>query len=251
MGSKGHLYMGLYRQRFYRDYLAAEPPGSTPAGLDRLQLRAPHLQNLIRNHFPPDKNAAILDVGCGHGAILYFAQQAGYHNVVGIDCSVTQIAEARTRGIAGVIEGDVLNVLETLAPESQDVVIAFDVIEHFTKDELLRCFDQIWRVLKPGGKCIIHAPNGTSPFCGRIRYGDVTHELAVTRESMAQLGHVCGFSQVTCYEDQPVPHGLKSGIRWLLWKLVRGLLQGYLAIETGVFDSGMILSQNLFCIAVK
>jgi 2-polyprenyl-3-methyl-5-hydroxy-6-metoxy-1,4-benzoquinol methylase len=238
--------MGLYRQRFYRDYLAAEP-----LRLDRLQLRAPHIQNLIRNHFPPDKDAAILDVGCGHGAILYFARQAGYRNVVGIDCSVAQVAEARTQGITGVIEGDVLTILETLAPESQDVVIAFDVIEHFTKDELLQCFDQIWRVLKPGGKCIIHAPNGASPFCGRIRYGDFTHELAVTRESMLQLGHVCGFSQVTCYEDRPVPHGLKSGLRWLLWKLVRGFLQFYLAIETGTFDSGMILSQNLFCIVVK
>lgn len=243
--------MELYRQRFYRDYLATEPPGLKPEGSDRLQLRAPHIQNLIRYHFPPDKDAAILDVGCGHGAILYFAQQAGYRNVVGIDCSVAQVAEARRRGITGVIEGDVLNVLEALAKESQDVVIAFDVIEHFTKDELLQCFDQIWRVLKPGGKCIIHAPNGTSPFCGRIRYGDFTHELAVTRESMTQLCHVCGFSQVTCYEDQPVPHGLKSGIRWLLWNLVRGLLQFYLAVETGTFDSGMILSQNLFCIMVK
>jgi SAM-dependent methyltransferase len=142
-------------------------------------------------------------------------------------------------------------VLQSLAPDSQDVVIAFDIIEHFTKDELLACLDQVCRVLKTGGKLIIHAPNGASPFCGRIRYGDFTHELAVTRESLTQVCQVCGFSQVACYEDQPVPHGIKSGLRWLLWKVIRGGLRFYLAAETGAMDPGMIFSQNLFCIAIK
>ena len=243
--------METYRRRLYQHYLAAGAHGQGLEEIDRLDLRAAHLQNLIRQHFPPDKDAAILDVGCGHGAMLYFARQAGYHNTVGIDCSAAQVAEAGRRGITGIIEGDVLQVLDSFAAESQDVVIAFDVIEHFTKDELLGCLDQIYRVLKTGGKLIIHAPNGASPFCGRIRYGDFTHELAVTRESMTQLCQVGGFSQISCYEDQPVPHGLKSGIRWLLWKVIRGLLRCYIAVETGAMDSGMIFSQNLFCIATK
>ena len=170
---------------------------------------------------------------------------------MGIDWSASQVAEAARRSITGIIEGDVLQVLESFAAESQDVVIAFDVIEHFTKDELLFCLDQIWRVLKTGGKLIIHAPNGDSPFCGHVRYGDFTHELAVTRESMTQLGQVCGFSRVACYEDQPAPHGIKSGIRWLLWKVIRGVLRFYVAVETGVLDPGMIFSQNLFGIAIK
>lgn len=243
--------MEPYRQRLYEHYLATGTPGLKPEDIDRLQLRAAHLQKLIRQHFPPDKDSAILDLGCGHGAILHFARQAGYHNLVGIDCSTAQVAEAVRRGMAEIIEGDVLKVLESFPEESQDVVIAFDVLEHFSKDELLRCLDHIRRVLKTGGKCIIHVPNGASPFCGRIRYGDLTHELAVTRESMAQLGQVCGFSEVSCYEDQPVPHGVKSGIRWFFWKLIRGCLRFYLAIETGAYDSDIILTQNLFCIAIK
>ena len=243
--------METYRRRLYQHYLAAGAQGQGLEEVDRLGPRAAHLQNLIRQHFPPDKDAAILDVGCGHGAMLYFARQAGYHNTAGIDCSAAQVAEAGRRGITGIIEGDVLQVLDTFPAESQDVVIALDVIEHFTKDELLGCLDQIYRVLKTGGRLIIHAPNGASPFCGRIRYGDFTHELAVTAESMTQLCQVCGFAQISCYEDQPVPHGLKSGIRWLLWKVIRGLLRSYIAVETGVLDSGMIFSQNLFCVATK
>jgi 2-polyprenyl-3-methyl-5-hydroxy-6-metoxy-1,4-benzoquinol methylase len=243
--------MEPYRQRLYQHYMAAGAEAQAPGGIDQLDLRAAHLQNLIRRHFPPDKDAVILDLGCGHGTMLYFARQAGYHNTVGIDCSAAQVAEAGRRGITGVIEGDVLQYLGSLASASQDVVIAFDVIEHFTKDELLGCLDQINRVVKTGGKLIIHAPNGASPFCGRIRYGDFTHELAVTAESMTQLCRACGFSQISCFEDQPVPHGLKSRIRWLLWKGIRGLLRSYIAVETGAMDSGMIFSQNLFCVAIK
>ena len=154
--------------------------------------------------------------------------------------------EAGRRGITGIIAGDLRQVLESFSPESQDVVIAFDVIEHFTKDELLGCLDQVWRVLKTGGKLIIHTPNGASPFCGRIRYGDFTHELALTRESLTQLCQVCGFSQISCYEEQPVPHGIKSGIRWLLWKAIRCVLRLYIAVETGVVDRRVSLPKTCF-----
>jgi SAM-dependent methyltransferase len=243
--------MEPYRRRLYQHYLGAGAKGQGLEETDRLEPRGPHLQNLIRRHFPPDKDAAILDVGCGHGALLHFVRQAGYHNLAGIDCSPAQVAAAGQIGVTGIIQGDVLQVLGSFPSESQDVVIAFDLIEHFTKDELLSCLDQIWRVLKTGGKLIIHAPNGASPFCGRIRYGDFTHELALTRDSLFQVCQVCGFSQVSCYEDQPVPHGIKSGIRWLLWKVIRGVLRGYIAVETGGADAGMIFSQNLFCVAIK
>jgi len=243
--------MESYRQRLYRQYGAAGTPGPAAGDPDRLGPRAAHLQDLIRRHFPPERDAAILDLGCGHGALLHFARQAGYANITGIDCSASQVAEAARRGLTGIIEGDVLQVLGSLGPASQDAVVALDLMEHFTKDELLACLDEVGRVLKTGGRLIIHAPNGASPFCGRIRYGDFTHELAVTAESLTQVCRACGFSRVTCYEDQPAPHGLKSGLRWLLWQIIRGVLRFYIAVETGVRDRGMIFSQNLWCVAVK
>ena len=111
--------------------------------------------------------------------------------------------------------------------------------------------DRVARVLKSGGKFLIHVPNGESPFGGRVRYADFTHELAFTRESLSQLLNAGGFSQIHCYEDLLVPHGILSGSRWLLWKFIRGILRFYLAVETGQIDAGMIFSQNLLCIAVK
>jgi len=131
------------------------------------------------------------------------------------------------------------------------VVVAFDVIEHFTRDELLGFVDQVQRVLRPGGRWIIHTPNGESPFCGRMRYWDLTHELAFTRTSIIQLLLSSGFSNVQCFEDAPIPHGLTSAGRWLLWKAIRSGLRLYLAAETGDTASSAIFSQNFLTVADK
>ena len=161
------------------------------------------------------------------------------------------MAAARRLGIDGVAEGDLLQVLAAQGAASLDLVVAFDVIEHFTKSELLGFVDQVHRVLKHGGTWIIHTPNGESPFCGRIRYGDFTHELALTRTSIAQLLLSSGFSKVACFEDIPVPHGVKSAMRWALWKAIRSALRIYIAVETGEAGSDHIFTQNFLTVAIK
>jgi SAM-dependent methyltransferase len=240
-----------YRQRMYQHYLEA---GATAPAMEKLaefRRRAPYLKRLIRDHFPENKETVILDLGCGAGAMEYFARRQGFGNITGIDRSPQQVAAARSLGLTGVREGEVLEALETIRDASQGLVIAFDLLEHFTKDELLVLVDRVARVLKSRGKFLIHVPNGESPFGGRVRYADFTHELAFTRESLSQLLNAGGFSQIHCYEDLLVPHGILSGSRWLLWKFIRGILRFYLAVETGQIDAGMIFSQNLLCIAVK
>ncbi len=240
-----------YRHRIYQQYL--EAGAAAPAGdkAEEFRRRAPYLERLIRDHFPADRETTILDLGCGAGALEYFARRRGFARMVGIDRSPQQVAAARSLGLTGVREGELLAVLQSLAGESQGIVIAFDVLEHFRKDEALRLMDEINRVLAPGGKVIIHTPNGASPFGGRVGHGDFTHETIYTRDSLGQLLAACGFSRVECYEDQPVVHGMVSGLRWLLWRVLRSFLRFYLAVETGGLAREEILSQNLLCVAVK
>ncbi len=204
----------------------------------------------MAEHFPASRDATILEVGCGYGALLHVARAAGYTKLSGIDGSPEQVAAAAALGIAGVREGDLLTALADLPPESHDAVVAFDVIEHLTKDELVGFTDQVLRVLKPGGCWIIHVPNAASPFFGAVRYGDLTHELAFTSESLAQLVLASGFREVQSYEDRPIPHGLKSWGRAVLWRLLRRLLGFYLMVEVGAANQP-ILTQNLLAVAVK
>jgi hypothetical protein len=129
--------------------------------------------------------------------------------------------------------------------------VTFDVLEHFRKDELLLIVDGIRRVLREQGSWIIHAPNGESPFCGRILYGDMTHEIAFTRHSLTQLLLSSGFSGVECHEDALGIVGVKRLVRWIVWKCIRGMLRLWIAAETGDTGRNAIFTQNLLAIATK
>jgi 2-polyprenyl-3-methyl-5-hydroxy-6-metoxy-1,4-benzoquinol methylase len=240
-----------YRERIYRHYVNSRSEALAPASVEGLEPRLPYLKKLIRDHFPADRNAAIIDLGCGHGALMHVARAAGYRNIQGVDRSSEQVAAAKRLAIGGVHEGDLMEAISAMPSESCDVVVTFDVIEHFRKDEVIAFVDQVLRILRPEGCWIVHTVNGESPFAGRVRWGDFTHELAFTRESIRQLLVSSGFERVECYEDTPIPHGIKSLIRYLLWKSIRAVLRLWLAIETGEPGRNAIFSQNLLAVATK
>ena len=240
-----------YRERIYRHYVAAHRDGALVVDAASLAPRSAYLRDLIARHFPADRGAAIIDLGCGHGALLREAADAGYRNLRGVDTSPQQVAMAARLGIAGVAQGDLGEALAALDSGSQAAVVSFDVIEHFTKDETVDFVDQVLRVLQPGGRWIIHVPNGESPFGGRSRFGDFTHEQAFTRGSLSQLLLASGFATVACYEDVPIAHGAASRLRALLWRPIRLALRLYLAVETGDTGRDAIFSQNLLAVAVK
>src|SRR2546422_6173732 len=238
-----------YRQRIYGQYVTARDLPLAPLSLEGLRPRLPFFRQIIRRHFPRDRSAAILELGCGHGAFLYAMHQAGYKGAKGVDGAGEEVDGARALGITGVEQGDVMSALAATASASLDLVVAFDLVEHFTKGEIIHLVDEVYRVLRPSGRWIIHVPNAEAPFGARIRYADFTHELAFTRVAIVQLLRASGFASVQCYEDQPVPHGLKSAVRFLLWKLIRAGLLFYIAVETGDLDRGAVFSQNLLAVA--
>jgi hypothetical protein len=128
--------------------------------------------------------------------------------------------------------------------------VAFDLIEHLTRSEVIGLASSVLRILKPAGRWIIHTPNGDSPFFGSVRYGDVTHEQAFTGKSLRQLLLPLGFSEVLTYEDRPVVHGTASLLRRIVWTAMRQFLWLFCAAETGSVEA-RVLSQNLLAVARK
>jgi cyclopropane fatty-acyl-phospholipid synthase-like methyltransferase len=240
--------MNDYRSKFYQRYVSSHLRSNPPTSLESLKPRESYMVSLIRNHFPPDRDARIIDLGCGHGTLVHFARRVGYRNVTGVDTSPEQVRAAKELGIEGVFEGTVSDVLSVSEDASYDAIVAFDLIEHMNKLELLDFACEVRRVLRPTGRFIIHTPNAGSPFFGRIRYGDYTHEQAFTASSMGQLLLTCGFAKLDCYDDAPVPHGLKSAARLLLWKALRAAMTLYVGIETGSMKEN-IFTQNFLAVA--
>ena len=191
--------MSSFRDRLYRAYVRGQDDSYAPRELSQLESGEHYRRRLIARHFPERRDAAILDLGCGHGNLLHLAHQAGYSRAWGVDRSPEQVQEAARLGIAGVREGDLLETMAAQPDRSLEAMIAFDVLEHLTRDELLDVADHAARVLAPGGRFLLHVPNGGAPFGGQILWGDLTHERAFTPQSLAQLLRPAGFASVACY----------------------------------------------------
>jgi SAM-dependent methyltransferase len=238
-----------WRARVLARYVSTHSAVSDAAGnLDR---RRPFLDKLIAEHFPPSREARGVDLGCGHGAIVWAARRAGYTNFYGVDASPEQVAMAKQLGIEGVRAGDLMAELAATSDSSCDVVVLFDLYHYFDVPGQLKLADEVRRVLKPGGRWILHLPNGEALFAGRVRYWDILATGSFTRRSIEQLLRVCDFKDVRCFEDKPVVHGLKSGVRAVLWEVVRAFSRLVLAAETGETGGDAIFSQTFLAVGTK
>ncbi len=238
-----------YRSRLLQHYVSTH--ASVSGAVAGLEGRRAYLERLVRDHFPADRNAAVLDLGCGHGALLWAARGLGYTNLAGVDASPEQVAAARQLGILGVRQGDLKTALAETAAASLDVVVLFDLFHYFTPEEQFALADEVRRVLRPGGRWILHVPNGEALFAARMRYWDYLARNAFTRASIGQVLRTSGFAEVRCYEDVPAVHGAASAVRWLSWQLIRAVARFVLAAETGETGREAIFSQCLLAVATK
>lgn len=198
---------------------------------------------------PNNHDAPILDLGCGSGEFLYFLQHEGYRNIYGVDISREQIELARQVGAGRVEVGSALSYLKQ-RPSCFSVINAQNVLEHFTRDELIEILDAIYASLQPGGILLAVVPNAASPWGMRTRYWDITHELSFTPSSITQTLLAVGFKDFQFLEYGPVVHGFVSAIRAGLWQLVRMFLKVYLLIEVASTND-KVFTQDMRIIARK
>jgi SAM-dependent methyltransferase len=237
------------RSRILDRYVSTH--ASVSGAAQGLQRRRPYLDRLVGEHFPAARDATILDLGCGHGAILWAAQRAGYTNLAGVDASPEQVAEAARLGIPGVRLGDLNQALREAADGSHDLVVLFDLFHYFTREQQVEIVDQVRRVLKPGGRFILHVPNSEALFAARMRDWDYLSNGSFTRASIAQLFLACDYAAIDCFEDTPAAHGLTSFARAALWQVIRLGARLVLAAETGENGREAIFSQCLLAVARK
>jgi 2-polyprenyl-3-methyl-5-hydroxy-6-metoxy-1,4-benzoquinol methylase len=232
-----------WRRRLYDRYVSSGQGGQPASRGETL-----FIKKIIACHIPADRSIRILDLGCGAGGTLYWLKRAGYSNISGVDFSPEMVDAASGAGVSEARLGDLHTELSATANDSVDVVLVMDVLEHLERRILFEVCDEIFRILKPGGRIVTHVPNAEGIFGSRVRYGDLTHELAFTSSSMRQLLQTIGFREVKCYEDRPIPHGVKSCIRAFVWYVGTTGFRAIYAAETGRFDC--ILSQNLMATAI-
>jgi len=238
-----------YRARIYEQYakLGTERWGAhyTEAALRRW---ADATRHHLRGWLPADKHTPILDMGCGHGSLLFMLREDGYSRVTGVDLSPQQIALAG-RWCEDVHVADARNWLVE-HPSHYGLIAGFDLIEHLGKDEQLPFLDKVYQALKPGGRVILQTPNASSPMAGAVTYGDLTHEWFFTPASLATMCRVAGFVDVMARERAPYPRGGRGVGRAILWQFIRAGVKAWNLVETGSVGGG-IYSRVFVATAVR
>lgn len=126
-------------------------------------LNEPHVRLMIKDiaaRFPASPNVRLLDVGCMNGYMSVIFKQLGYH-VTGTDGWELEDRRAifDRAGIDFFYSNmNDLNPFEQMAPESFDVVIIAQVIEHILNHPL-GLIRSLADVMRPGGLMIMTTPN--------------------------------------------------------------------------------------------
>lgn len=243
-----------YREKFYANYNKTHIKSRKgEVTLASLKSQTIAMRQTLGPFVPEDRKSRIADMGCGFGKVVFWLQQDGYEKVVGVDVSEDQIAVGLGLGIGNLHQEKLMPFLWRHAA-ALDAIILRDVLEHFHKDEILDILQAVLEALVPGGRVIIQVPNGESPFHGRIRYGDFTHEMAFTASSLSQLFNVMGFAEHSCHEIPPVfpkrRFSPKTLIRRACWRIARNWHSFLLFSELGRRDR-RILTQNILAVAYK
>lgn len=235
-----------FKNEFYRSYTSTHVNHRKgEAALERFQAEFPAWKKHFGHLLPSSRQARILDVGCGRGGMVYWLNQLGYLDAEGVDLSREQVETARRLGISRVRQADLTEYLYD-RPAHYDTLILRDVMEHFTREQILEVLELCRTALRPGGTVIVQVPNAESPFFGRIRYGDFTHELAFTSSSIIQLFNVLGFEDLRVYPTEPAITGIRSLGRAALWGAVKAFYRILLFAELG--HGSWILTQGLIAV---
>lgn len=150
----------VYTEAYYRETCmgAAEFLGPSGPGGDPM-----YGEYLRRCGLAPGQ--VLVDVGCGRGELLAQAARLGAARAVGVEYAPAAVALARET-IARADASDVAEVHQAdaralpVADATADAATMLDVVEHLAPAELKTALTEVRRVLRPGGRLLVHTmPN--------------------------------------------------------------------------------------------
>tara|TARA_R110000824_G_scaffold94723_8_gene228303 strand:+ start:775 stop:1461 length:687 start_codon:yes stop_codon:yes gene_type:complete len=170
------------------------------------------------------KDSKVLDVGCGNGDFTKEISKLGF-DTHGID-----ISEENQLGDK-FIKVDIQKETYPFSDNHFDVIFSKSVIEHLREPDFL--FEEVYRILKPGGTFICLTPSWRHSHKEAF-YIDHTHVTPFTRHSLETLCELCGFEANCSYLYQlpflwkypfltplvklfallPIPYKPFSKVRW-------------------------------------
>lgn len=169
----------------------------------------------LKNRLPKNKNADIIDIGCGYGHLMQLVKNAGYSNVYGIDIEKESLNYCRKNNLN--VE-EIVTVQDYAKTTSKkfDFAIMTHVIEHIKKEKVIETLAAVKSLLKKDGVLYIATPNAHSRSGCYWAYEDFTHEHIFTAGSFYYVLKAAGFENVEFVD----PDGLENSRFIFLKKLL-------------------------------
>ncbi|MGI9318340.1 MAG: class I SAM-dependent DNA methyltransferase [bacterium] len=114
--------------------------------------------------YVPNKEARILDAGCGTGNMAQLLNAIGYYNIVGIDASSGMLDVARAKGCYRELHQMLLGSEIELTAEDFDAVTAAGVLTHGHAEA--ESLDGLLKLMKPGAPIIFSISQPAMEECG-------------------------------------------------------------------------------------
>jgi len=150
----------------------------------------------LENVLPTDRNAAILDIGCGFGQTLRALRAEGYVRLCGIDISDEAVSSCTANGL-NVTKIESVSSYCRITDKRFDFIIMAHVIEHIEKAGIIETLRAIrTNLLNDGGRLMVITPNAQSSTGCYWAYEDFTHSTIFTAGSLYFVLRCAGFEQV-------------------------------------------------------
>jgi SAM-dependent methyltransferase len=178
---------------------------TTEIASDKLISDNPIHQRLLKAYIAakPLVNGDLLEIGCGEGrgVEVLLDRVDTYH---GLDKIPEVIDKLSHNFPKATFEQAIIPPLETVVSNKYDTVVSFQVIEHIENDQLF--LEEIYRVLKPGGKAIISTPNirqtlSRNPWHIREYTGDQLKKLCEDIFDRVEAMGIGGNGKVWTYHE--------------------------------------------------
>lgn len=171
--------------------------GSQEMIRSRQEAYLPYVDGLVTHDYP------LIDFGCGRGEWLEVLKNKGIP-ARGFDSNAVCVDECVGKNLH-VVQGDLTQVLSTLADGSVGAITFFQVFEHLPFPVLENVVRECRRVLRPGGVLIAEVPNSENLTVGSSTFWiDPTHERPLHPEVLRFIAGQLGFSRVNGVYSTPL-----------------------------------------------
>jgi 2-polyprenyl-3-methyl-5-hydroxy-6-metoxy-1,4-benzoquinol methylase len=159
-------------------------------------------KNYLR-HLPGNRDAHILDVGCGTGNFLFFLRRQGYRNSKGIDLVGENVELCKKNGFLAE-KGDALEYMEQTRSKF-DVIVLNNVIEHLDKGEVIELLSLAKTRLNKEGRFILKTVNCNNIHGVTTYFSDFTHKTPFTEKIALQVSLIAEYNSCKCYNVYMYP----------------------------------------------